>query len=134
MVLPDPKSYSDINSSSVIPAISHEMMNAYLLACAKSYDKATELLYKEKYLLCLRSSSQQNQNFIKGRCSAEYCKATMYTVDVALDSTRIKDQCECGAGAGPTAHCKHVSHRLLLVRLLQATGNLHGEAADLPPS
>ena len=37
-------------------------------------------------------------------------KSTVYTVDVKLDVCGVvqESQCECGAGMGPEAHCKHL--------------------------
>ena len=42
---------------------------------------------------------------------AEMKKAVNYKVDAAInnDGIILEAQCECGAGQGPTAHCKHVS-------------------------
>lgn len=44
-------------------------------------------------------------------------KALVYSVDVKLDSHGVvqESQCECGAGMGPNAHCKHVMLTLLAV-------------------
>ena len=42
---------------------------------------------------------------------AELGKAVTYKVDVRIDSVGVvvEAQCECGAGQGPSAHCKHVT-------------------------
>lgn len=40
----------------------------------------------------------------------EMKKNTSYKVDVCVEPSGVvvEAQCECGAGQGPTAHCKHV--------------------------
>ena len=42
---------------------------------------------------------------------AEMKKETAYKVDVSFNSDAVvqEAQCECGAGRGPNAHCKHVA-------------------------
>lgn len=40
---------------------------------------------------------------------AEMKRKVSYRVDIMLDEHGVKEaQCECGAGQGPKAHCKHV--------------------------
>ena len=62
-----------------------------------------------------------------------------YVVDVVVDkySTVLQCQCECAAGMGPTAHCKHV--RAVLYALCEFTEtksvrteqNMYPEIADI---
>jgi putative phage-type endonuclease len=56
-------------------------------------------------------SRKEDCIFIKSSCHAEMRKGVSYTVDIQLDSRgSVKEtQCECAAGMGPAAHCKHVS-------------------------
>jgi hypothetical protein len=49
--------------------------------------------------------------FITGNVWAEMRKSVTYNVDIELcgkTSTISQCQCDCSAGQGPTAHCKHV--------------------------
>jgi putative phage-type endonuclease len=71
----------------------------------------------------LRISKQSDSTFFTGTVWAEMKKATSYKVDVALDSDNVvvEAQCECGAGQGPSAHCKHVG--CLLYAIHQVTCN-----------
>ena len=54
---------------------------------------------------------------------AEMKKTVTYDTDIQLDSsgTIIASQCDCTAGLGPEAHCKHI--RTVLYGLLQLTSN-----------
>lgn len=57
---------------------------------------------------------------------AEMRKAVSYKVDVSLDGSGVvqEAQCECGAGQGPTAHCKHVACVLFAGVQFLATGQV----------
>lgn len=59
--------------------------------------------------------------FVKARVAAEMKKNVVYNVDVSLDGNGVVNecQCECGAGMGPEAHCKHVC--VILFGLMQFT-------------
>lgn len=48
--------------------------------------------------------------FIKARVAAEMKKKISYNVDMSVDEhgVVVECQCDCGAGMGPEAHCKHV--------------------------
>jgi len=48
--------------------------------------------------------------FIRSSCKAQMKKSVAYAVDIAANSFAniLESQCECAAGMGPTAHCKHV--------------------------
>lgn len=81
-----------------------------------SLDKKAETLYNEHYVNYLRVCCKEN-TFFHGEVRAEM-KAITYKVDVSLTSTGVVAdcQCECAAGMGPSAHCKHV--RCVLIGLL----------------
>ena len=81
----------------------------------KTLDKKAQLMYQEKFLLCVRLSKQDGGVYLRGRCSAEMKKSVVYQVDLLLSEAGVisETQCECGAGMGPSAHCKHVTCVLL---------------------
>ena len=58
----------------------------------------------------LTQEARKQDFFIGSIMWTEMKKSTSYQVDIALDQHDIVEaaQCECGAGQGPTAHCKHV--------------------------
>ena len=49
--------------------------------------------------------------YFNGNMWAEMSKSACYTIDILVNDVGIIEeaQCECGAGQGPTAHCKHVA-------------------------
>ena len=60
------------------------------------------------------AQDENNITYFCGRIWAELTKQSYYTADVSLDSKSVivKSQCECGAGEGPTGHCKHIATML----------------------
>ena len=57
-------------------------------------------------------------------------KSVKYLVDVKLskDTAQIEEaQCECGAGMGPFAHCKHINTLLYAVHVFGKTGEVNVE-------
>ncbi|CAG5032796.1 unnamed protein product [Parnassius apollo] len=75
----------------------------------KKLDKAKSL-YESRYLILARASTVGDSTFVKG-----YCKKTMralqYEVDVKIhkNGTPQESHCECPAGSGIEAKCKHVA-------------------------
>ena len=60
---------------------------------------------------CLRAAVSQGDNtFVSAIVWAEMRKAASYKIDISINRDGViqESQCECGAGEGPTAHCKHV--------------------------
>ena len=49
-----------------------------------------------------------------------------YTVDISMDSDGVvmESQCECGAGTGPNAHCKHIVTILYALSRSHCTGEI----------
>ncbi|KAK2148663.1 hypothetical protein LSH36_487g00008 [Paralvinella palmiformis] len=94
MNVPEQSGYKDINSE----------VNYTDL---KENSKA---MYKAKFLRSIRLASQKEDVYICGLVSAEMYKKSIYDLDIQLDSLGVVQQCqcECAAGMGPEAHCKHV--------------------------
>ena len=63
------------------------------------------------------SVSTDSDIYVRSQCCAEIRKGVSYVVDVKFhsDGTVVECQCECAAGIGPTAHCKHVRSVLFAV-------------------
>ena len=109
MDIPDSTSFKDINSDIILPNVSIETLETYLNLVDKRIDDKSKNLYQEKYLLYVRFSKTDDV-YIKARCAAQMSKRVTYEIDISLDDNGIimECQCDCGAGMGPTAHCKHV--------------------------
>lgn len=70
----------------------------------------------------LRLSQQDDSSsYVTGMVWAEMKKSVGYRVDIKLhkEGVVMEAQCECGAGQGPTAHCKHVGCILYGLQLYQ---------------
>ena len=98
-----------------LPNVTMHILTAFLHSMGKTLDVTPQSMYKEKYLLSLRSCLQSNSTYIKGRCAAQMKKTMVYNIDASFNSSGaiLETQCDCGAGMGPDAHCKHVCIVLL---------------------
>ncbi|KAL3831917.1 hypothetical protein ACJMK2_023611 [Sinanodonta woodiana] len=81
----------------------------------KDFDPKCKDMYEERYLRCYRVCTNQENGLtlIVSVVWAEMNKSVTYKVYLSLDENgvvqRVQAQCECCAGQGPSAHCKHVS-------------------------
>ena len=68
-------------------------------------------MYEGQFLRSIRIGQHGEDTYIIGRVSAEMSKKAVYKTDVKLDTFGVVTacQCECGAGEGLEAHCKHVA-------------------------
>lgn len=73
-------------------------------------------LYESRFLVVIRAASLDEHTFIKGLCKASM-KRLQYETNLKLhESGQIEEtSCECVAGSGITAHCKHVAMVLYAV-------------------
>lgn len=80
-----------------------------------------------RFIRNLRVSTVDN-TFISANLWAEMKKAYTYKIDIKIrDSTIEEAQCECGAGQGPTAHCKHVATTLYAICVFHRKGDITTE-------
>ena len=141
MSLPDVTLYSDIHSEKKLPGITLTRINSYLFAFDKELDENAISLYKEKYLVYIRSSSNDLFTYIKSSCRAQMRKSVTYDVDISIasDGHIHEAQCECAAGMGPNAHCKHVCAVLFACtefikkKTCVSRANLYRKVANVPP-
>ena len=110
MTLPDYGLYTDIINKSQIPVVPPASLTAYLQSNNKSFDEKCRLLYEQRYLRYVRVVRWNDLYYIASSVWAEMKKHTNYKVDICIDAHGIvqEAQCECGAGQGPSAHCKHI--------------------------
>jgi len=78
-----------------------------------------------RYMRCLRLAILDSQSFVSAIVWAEMRKSVAYKVDVCIDSRGVvvEAQCECGAGQGPSAHCKHVACVLYAAEQFATSGS-----------
>ena len=66
--------------------------------------------------------------YFHGVMWAEMRKSVSYKVDISVrDGTISEAQCECAAGQGPLAHCKHVGTVLFSLHMFQLKRELFWE-------
>lgn len=81
-----------------------------------------------RYIRFVRKAvtSDERAHFFQSVLWAEMKKSVTYTVDIQVshEGVIVEGQCECGAGQGPSAHCKHVGATLYALDAFLTTGNL----------
>ncbi|XP_052747032.1 uncharacterized protein LOC112057632 isoform X1 [Bicyclus anynana] len=108
MQVPDANTYWDINSNTMLPPLNELHIRQYFCFTNKKLDEA-KTLYESRYLILARASNVGDTTFIKGVCK-KTMKALQYEVHVKLhqNGTPQESHCECPAGSGVEAKCKHV--------------------------
>ena len=130
MTIPDIEAYIDLHSEKKVCTITRQELDRYLGIFDKTLDKKVVDLYKEKYLCYIRVSSTEDFDFIRSACRAEMKRSVVYLVDIKLSKNeqQIEEaQCECGAGMGPLAHCKHITTALYAIHVFGKTGEVNVE-------
>lgn len=122
MSLPDMKLYKDVYYGMNIPEVTTTKIEAYLQQFDCHFEKKVEIMYTERYLRYLRLYPETKGTYIHGCIWAEMRKSVSYPADILFDKFGmvVEAQCECGAGSGPTAHCKHIQlclHSLRQMRI-----------------
>ncbi|XP_045541411.1 uncharacterized protein LOC123722891 [Papilio machaon] len=109
MQLPLGETYRDINSNTILPPLDKTMIRHYLCYTQKKIDTAMQL-YETRHLLMARASVVGDNTFIKGYCR-KTMKSLQYEVDILINKNGNPEasQCECPAGSGTNALCKHVA-------------------------
>ena len=64
-----------------------------------------------RYIRYVRTCTVNNATYFTANVWAEMRNGTAYKVDIKVNRDGVieETQCECGAGQGPTCHCKHVA-------------------------
>ena len=108
MEIPESPLYKDLHGDVNIPSISLDSLQTYLKTADKTLDSKAKNLYDEQSVRFAKKKT--DDVYIKARCAAEMSKTLIYEIDISLDknSVILECQCDCGAGMGPSAHCKHV--------------------------
>lgn len=110
MSLPPVTSYKDVNADIKMVPLTFENASSFLEEFGVSFDQKITELYKDGFLLYLRSCETDQLYFLCSACKAEMKKRISYIVDILLQKNGqvFETQCECGAGEGPFGHCKHI--------------------------
>lgn len=79
-----------------------------------------------RFIRFVRVADSQGNLYFHGVVLAEMKKSVVYIVDLQLDrhGVVVEAQCECAAGQGPSAHCKHVGAVLYSLYAIQHSSKL----------
>ena len=77
--------------------------------CEAVHKKSYNMMEQE-FLRALTEAKESDYYFYRGQVNSQFTKSLSYFVLRALnlDGNIVQSQCECEAGAGPFAACKHV--------------------------
>ena len=94
-----------------LPDLTEGKVVTYLELFSQDLRQKSKNMYEGQFLRSIRIGQHDEDTYIIGRVSAEMSKKAVYKTDVKLDTFGVVTacQCECGAGEGPEAHCKHVA-------------------------
>jgi hypothetical protein len=129
MALPEKHVYKDIHSDSDVPKMQLSTVETYLSHYNTPLQEKAKDLYKDRFLQYIRHATENETVYIHARSYAEMQKGMSYFIDISLDNNGIiqECQCDCAAGQGPEAHCKHVQTVLWALVCLSITGQVTTE-------
>jgi len=125
MQLPDHSTYTDVLNCSQIPKVTFEAKH-HISSQMTSFMKENVASSMNRDIPDLFGLLTLVIYTIGSVVWAEMKKQTSYKVDISLDTHGVvhEAQCECGAGQGPTAHCKHVTTVLYALHRLSVDGSV----------
>lgn len=90
--------------------VTMDAVNGYLKPLGVTMEDKVKHLYRERFLIYVRSAVRDNKCYILASCAAEMKKHVSYCIDIVIDNEGVivECQCECAVGTGPNAHCKHI--------------------------
>lgn len=111
MVVPADGLYKDINASTKLPPFTRHHIQSFSERYSKNIKYALQM-YESRHLVTARVAELGSYTFFRGQCKASM-KKIMYVVDLKIccaenACTVEESHCECAAGNGLEAHCKHV--------------------------
>ena len=93
-------------------------------------------MYKEGFLVSLMQAREKEKLYVRCQVMAEMTKGMKYVSKAVIDKhgTVGNSNCDCTAGAGSKAKCKHVAVVLFALESLSRTGKLKLQktCTDLP--
>ncbi|XP_014675869.1 PREDICTED: uncharacterized protein LOC106815860 [Priapulus caudatus] len=118
MTLPAHTCFKDVTSSA-LPSVNHLTIREAIayLDLSGSTLASGHRLYDSRFLRFLRWAQDGNMTCYTGQCRAEMRRTVCYNTHIKIDTNGevMETECECPAGMGPNAHCKHVQAVLLAV-------------------
>jgi len=111
------------------PVVTEDTIKAYLDTNGERFEEKFKHLCYEKFIRFVRVAENEEGMYFYGVVWAEMRKSVTYRCDILINkqSTIAEAQCECGAGQGPSAHCKHVATVLYSLSSIRRSGEIHFE-------
>lgn len=120
-----------ISSSFRCPPVTLDHMCDYFMGDAHSFGIHPSALpmYREGWIVTALAAQDNNRVYIQMIVRAEMKKQIRYYVHVILDSSGniLHSNCECTAGGGNKAKCKHIATCLYGLESLSRTGMMKTE-------
>ncbi|XP_062599633.1 uncharacterized protein LOC134261201 [Saccostrea cucullata] len=129
MVLPDPQKYEDLNSDKNFPGCNMDNITTYLAQFNKNLESKAKNLYNDGFIKYIRTTENNALWYVRSAIRAEMSKSVVYTIDIVMenDGNIAECQCECAAGMGPLAHCKHIFTALFACLSFKTHGSVKTE-------
>ncbi|CAH1104601.1 unnamed protein product [Psylliodes chrysocephalus] len=119
MCLPPPETFKDVHCGIKLNIdISKTRVETYLQSFDQNITEKSAQLFQSKFVQYLKFSSTGSGVFFNSSVKAAM-KKILYHVDIFIttDNSIEQCQCECAAGEGTQAHCKHITAVLLTVAM-----------------
>lgn len=107
--IPAIQNFKDVNSHTILAPLTSEGLEVFCTLAEREDISTGQNMYAEGFLLTARAANTDSNFYILATCASEMRKQITYKIIVKYDEDTIKEtQCECAAGSGPYAQCKHV--------------------------
>ena len=118
-----------ISSSFQCPSVTLDHMWEYYSSEGAEIHPSALAMYREGWIVSALGAKENSKSYIQMLVRAEMKKSNRYHVHIVLDSDGSVDgaHCECAAGGGRTAKCKHVATSLYGLESLTRTGKMQVE-------
>jgi hypothetical protein len=126
MTVPEKTAYRDVHGATSIPRVKLSTVETYLHHFDTTLLPKVKEFYTDRFISYVRHAIEGELTYIHAKCFAEYKKGVSYFIDVSLDKNGIMKecQCDCPAGEGPDAHCKHIMTVLWALVSLSNSGSI----------
>ncbi|XP_069356337.1 uncharacterized protein [Maniola hyperantus] len=106
---PDARLFHDINTDISLPVLDINDLDTFCSIAGHEDKEHAANMYKEHHLLTFRVAAEGLHHFINSKCASEMRTNIVYDIVIKYKANTILEaQCECAAGVGPYAQCKHV--------------------------
>ncbi|KAJ2939037.1 hypothetical protein O0L34_g19017 [Tuta absoluta] len=106
-IIPTQDKFRDVNASTTLPLLS----KLHIQEFAERFQVPPKgrLLYESRSLVTLRVATEGNHFYFHAQCKAQM-KKLLYIVILKMEHSGMIEEshCECAAGSGLEAHCKHI--------------------------